>query len=475
MKKSLARNAAYNMVYRLLNVIFPLISATYVARVLTPEGIGRVAHAQNAMSYFLMFAVLGIPQYGTREMAKRQNCRQAKNVLFSELVVINFISTAVCIIAYYLFVWIIDPPDTLIYIVLGLELLLNVINIDWLYQGEEEYVYIIQRSLLIKGLSLLALFLFVKEKNDYVVYALILCLGAGCNYIFNICYARKWVSFTLAGLQLSQHLKPILVLMTSTVVASLYNKVDITMLGWLSTEASVGYYTNAHKVVAIVLSLVTAMSAVFYPRLSYAYQNDPSAYRKYITNGLKIVILLAIPGCIGLILVADELTTLLFGVQFAPAATAIKILAVFTIVKGAGDLLCYQAVITSGNENKLITSRIMAGIANVILNALLIPRFAHNGAAVASVISELIVNGILLRYALTIVKPNIGKQFYGSVIISTATMGMAVRLTHCMISNDVLKLLVSVVTGIIVFICMLVATRNQLAKAVISKIKTRRM
>ena len=474
MKKSLARNAAYNIVYRLLNVIFPLFSATYVARVLTPEGIGKVAYAQNGMSYFLMFAVLGIPQYGTREIAKRQNCRQEKSVLFSELIVINFISTAVCIIAYYLFIWILAPTDTLIYIVFGLELLLNVINIDWLYQGEEEYIYITRRSLLIKALSLLALFLFVKEQSDYVLYALILCLGTGCNYIFNIYHAQKWVSFTLNGLQLGHHLKPILILMTSTVVASLYNKVDVTMLGWISTEASVGYYTNAHKVVSIVLGLVTAMSAVFFPRLSYAYKNDPNSYREYITNGLKIVLLLAIPGCLGLILVADELTALLFGVQFAPAATTIRILAVFTIVKGVGDLLCYQAVISSGNENKLITSRILAGIANVIFNALLIPRFAHNGAAIASVISELIVNGILLRYALTIVKPNIGKRFYGSLIISTVAMGITVLLTRRMISNDVLKLLVLVAAGMMVFIGMMVVTRNELAEAVISKIKARR-
>lgn len=474
MKKSLAQNAAYNVVYRLLNVIFPLISATYISRVLAPEGVGKVAYAQNIMSYFLMFAVLCIPQYGTREIAKRQNRQQEKNVLFSELAAVNFISTAICTAAYYVFVWVAFPVDAWVYFIFGLELLFNFINIDWLYQGEEEYIYITRRSILVKLLSLLALFLFVKKQDDYVLYALILCMGIGCNNIFNVFHARKRVSFTLRGLNLQQHLEPILVLMTSTVVASLYNKVDITMLGWISTDAAVGYYTNAHKVISIVLGLVTAMSAVFFPRLSYAYQNDQKQFRECITSGLKIVLVLAIPGCLGLVLVADALTTVLFGAEFAPAAATIRILAVFTIIKGVGDLLCYQAVVSSGNEKKLIKSRIFAGIANVILNAVLIPKFAHNGAAAASVISELIVNGMLLRYALTIVKPELSKGFCGSLISSSLTMGVAVVLVQHFMDGGVLKLIMAVAAGIAVFAMMMIVTKNEIVEAVLQKMKARR-
>ena len=474
MEKTLARNAAYNIAYRLLNVIFPLFSATYVARVLTPDGVGRVAYAQNIMSFFLMVAALGIPQYGMREIARRQNCLQVKNVLFSELLVVNGISTIICIIAYYLFIWIMAPKDAVLYAVFGLELFLNLINIDWFYQGEEEYVYITRRSILVKGLSLLALFLFVKEQCDYVLYALIISAGTGCNHFFNIYHARKRISFTFRGLNIGQHLKPVVVLLAGTLVASLYNRVDVTMLGWISTKASVGYYTNAHKVVSIVLGLVTAMSAVFFPRLSYAYQNDRKAYHAYVTNGLKIVLLLAIPGCLGLILTAEVMTTVLFGAEFAPAATTIQILAVFTIVKGGGDILCYQAVVSSGNENKLITSRIFAGIANVLFNALLIPRFSHNGAAVASVISELIVNGMLLRYALTITRPAVDKRFYGSLLLSSVGMGIAVLLVRGLTGNALLNLFLSVVTGIMVFSILMVLTGNEMARTVISKIKIQR-
>ena len=464
MKKSLTRNAAYNVIYRMLNVVFPLVSAAYIARVLAPEGVGKTASIHNIMSYFLMFATLGIPQYGTREIARRQDSQKEKNLLFTELLAANAILTAVSAAAYYVLVRLICPADAKIYYIFGLELLFNFINIDWFYQGEEEYAYITRRSILVKLLSLLALFLFVKDQEDCARYALILCMGAGCNHFFNIFHARKRISLVWRGLNLKRHLKPVLILMTSGVVASLYNKVDVTMLGWLTTDAAVGFYTNAHKVISLILGLVTAMSAVFFPRLSYAYQNNRSMYHQYVSSGVKIVLLLAVPGCLGLILVADLLSVVMFGGAFAPAATTLRILAIFMIIKGVGDILCYQAVISSGNEKKLIKSRVYAGAANVILNMFLIPKFAHDGAAVAAVISELIVNGMLLRYALTIVKPEINGKFYWSLILSSLMMGAAVLILRCFLESMVLELMVSVAGGIAVFCLAMILLKNEIAE-----------
>lgn len=471
MNRSLTRNAAYNVAYSMLNVVFPLISAAYIARVLAPEGVGKTASVHNNMSYFLMFATLGIPRYGTREIAKRQDSQKEKNVLFSELVIANAILTAVSAVAYYAFIRLLRPSDAQIYYVFGLELLFNFINIDWFYQGEEEYVYITRRNILVKLLSLFALFLFVKDPDDCTLYALILCLGVGGNHLFNIFHARKRVRFVWHGLNLKQHLRPVLILMVSGIAAGLYNRVDITILGWLATDTAVGFYTNAHKVISLILGLITAMSAVLFPRLSYAYQHDRSMYQRYVSNGVKIVLMLAVPGCLGLILVADLLCSVMFGAAFEPAAMTLRILAVFTIIKGVGDILCYQAVLSSGNEEKLIKSRVYAGLANVVLNAILIPKFAHNGAAVASVVSELIVNGMLLRYALTIVKPDISKKFYISLTFSSLTMGAAVTVLRYFVQSTVPELIVSVAVGIMAFAVMMVLLKNEIAEEIRRNLK----
>ena len=64
--KSLARNSIYNIIYKCLNVVFPLITAGWVSRILMAEGIGKVSSAQNIVQYFTILAALGLPTYGTK-------------------------------------------------------------------------------------------------------------------------------------------------------------------------------------------------------------------------------------------------------------------------------------------------------------------------------------------------------------------------------------------------------------------------
>lgn len=444
MKKSLACSAFYNGLYSVLNVLFPFVSSAYLARVLQPGGIGEVACGQNLVSYFGMLAALGIPQYGTREIAR---CGREQDRLFSELAVINFLSTLLAGAAYGVFLAAAPPENGLLYRVLGLELLFQLFNIDWLYQGKEEYGFIAARGLVVKLLSLAAMILLVRERADTVLYGLILCLGGGCGHIINVACAGKHVRLTLRGLKLRRHLAPVLTLMLSSVTASLYSKVDVTMLGVLAGDTQVGYYVSAHKVVNIVLTLAAAVTAVFLPRLSLTYQSDRGKYEEYLAVGLKAVLLLALPCCVGLLLTAEDLTAVLFGTAFAPAAGTIRILAVLVIIKGAGDLLCYQALISAGQEKKLISARILAGAANVVLNALLIPRWGHYGAAAASVASELVVNGTLLRVSLRIAKPKVEAKYLLGLVLSTALMTAVVLLVQSAWENALAALLLSAAAG----------------------------
>lgn len=466
---SLAKNAIFNIFYRVLNVIFPLITAAYVARVLEPEGVGKVAYAQNIVSYFVMFAVLGIPRYGTREIAKCRHNPDARNKLFSELIIINAVSTLLCGLGYYTSIFCGLTGDSVIYLVCGTELLFNFINIDWFYQGEEEYVYITLRSILIKVLSVFALFAFVRDNQDYPAYALITCFGLGCNNIFNVVHARTRVKLTFRELEFKKHLKPIMFLALSAVAASLYNKVDITMLGLMAKEDIVAYYVNANKVISMLLTLVTAISGVFMPRLSLMYEIDRAQFEKLITKGVEIVLLLAIPCCVGLILVAKDAVQVLFGVQFLPTVPAMRILSCLIVVIGVCDLLCLQAIISSGHERFLIWSRVVAGITNLTLNAFLIPSLQHIGAAIASVISEIIVNGMIFPMAMKIVRPQIERSFFINLLFSTVIMSSAVWVFQSFVDNPFLRLFLSIVGGIVAFGAVLLLTKNKLISEIIGR------
>lgn len=450
-KHSLAHNAMYNFLYQLLNVLFPLLSAGYVSRILAPEGIGRVMMAQNGVSYFVMLAALGIPSYGTREIARCADREQQRSIVFSELFLINGMATTVCLAAYALLCPCLIPGDAGLQAAVGLELVFCYVGIDWLFRGLEAYGRITARNLLVKAASLAALYLFVRDRTDYIVYALIHSLGIGCSGLYNMLHAGKYVKLKLTGLNLQRHMRPIFWLLLGSVTASLYSKVDITMLGILADPVSVAYYTNSHKIIGLVLSLVTALTAVFLPRLSYLYASDSESYSRCLTDGLQLLLLLAVPACVGICLVADDLMACVFGSAFLPGAAVLRILAVFTIIKGAGDLLCYQTIVSSGMERFLFRSRVAAGIANVVLNAVLIPRYAHCGAAIASVISELLVNGLLLPRALRIASVSLPAGFCAGTLVSTAVMGIGVVLVHDVVATAAGSLALTVGTGVLLY------------------------
>ena len=150
--KSLAKNSIYNIIYTTANIIFPLISSMYVSRVLMADGVGKVAYAQNLASYFVILAALGTPVYGIRKIAAYQNDQQKTNQFFTQLFVINAISTVISSAAYVIFIFAIkgSQNESILYLCAGLQLFFNFFNIDWLYKGKEEYGYITLRSILIK-------------------------------------------------------------------------------------------------------------------------------------------------------------------------------------------------------------------------------------------------------------------------------------------------------------------------------------
>lgn len=472
MKNSLAKNAIFNTLYKILNVVFPLFSATYVARVLLPEGIGKISYVQNIVSYFSLIAALGIPIYGVREISKCRDNQKETNKIFTEIFLINFISTLLCSIIFYSRVFLFETEERNLYIICGLVILLNFLNIDWFYQGKEEYTYIAIRSSLIKLFALIALFFLVKEQKDYLMYALITSVATGGNYIFNIIHVRKYVKLDFSNLDLRHHMKSILMLVVCTLAVELYSKVDILMLGNMCDYQIVGYYTNAHKLVNLVLTFTTSISAIFLPRISYYYQTDKKSYQKFVTIGLNIALFFSTPCFFGLILVADQLVYVLFGTAFLSAVPTIQILSVLVLIKSLGDIACYQVIVSSGKEKTLVIAYIAAASVNVLLNMFLIPQYHQNGAAVASVISEFLANGILLLVSSRVVKLRLTKRMLASVSVGIVAMVAGVAAVNLFIDQKILSLACSVAIGCICYVVVNFFCKNEVLVMITVKLKS---
>lgn len=470
--KSLAKNSFYNIIYRCLNVIFPLIISAYVSRILMAEGIGKVASAQNIVTYFALIAALGLPTYGVKKIAET-NDRDQLSKYFSELFVINLISSIICSVLYYSMILSVDffADKRSLFLIVGIQIVFNIINVDWFYQGREEYRYIMIRSFLIKLASLLAVFVFVKSSDDFIIYALIQTLVKVANYLFNIVHIRKYIDFTIHNITLKSHLKPLFILLAASIAIEIYTLADTTMLSAMCTDTIVGYYSNARKGIDVVRTLVTAICAVFLPRLSFYYANNKYNDFNILANrGLKILTFLSIPAAVGLLLLADDFVAVMFGNSFEPAAITIKILTISIITVAFSNFIGYQILVTIGKEKMMLISTIFGAVTNICLNYILIPLFYHNGAAFASVITELVVTLIQFSAVRGAIKIEIDKKFIVSTVFSIIVMTVIVIGLKNAVESQFIELFLACIIGVAAYLTMSLITKNQIAETLKSKV-----
>lgn len=477
MQKSLVKNSIYNIIYTVANILFPFMTSIYVSRILLPSGVGKVASAQNIASYFITIAALGLPSYGVREFAKVREKRNQRNKLFTELLLLNIISTTFAVIGYFLLVNANGgfKGEWFLYAACGLAIAFNYLNIDWMYQGLEEYGYITGRSLLIKGISLLTLFFFVKTKQDYVAYALISSLATGGNYIFNVIHARKFVSIDLSKVQLKGHLKPVLLIACIIFLSSVYNKIDVTMLNILATDESVGYYVYAQKTVNMVLTMANAVTAALLPRLSYYYDNDREGFYRLLNKGFQVLCFMTLPLTVGMALVAPQAVEFLYGEAFEPAVLTIRLMCPLILIKGFGDLFCYQLVYSTKSEKIILPASASASTINIITNAALIPTFLQNGAVIASVFSEFVTNAVQFIYMKKKVSFSINVKALTKGLISTIVMALSVYIIMQLKLPNIISLLSEILVGVIVYITVNLVMKNSLILETVQKVKRKNL
>lgn len=449
MEKSIEKNAVFNMLYKALSVIFPLIIVSYASRKLGANGIGVVSSAQNLVTYFTMFAALGIPSYGVRVIAQTKKNKYICNKKFTELFIINLLSTIMCVVAYFILIKFLNDELIILNYIFASLIVMNVFNFEWVYEGFEEYKYIAIRSFIIKGVSVIALFLFVNDSTDIFYYAGIVCFGTVGNYLLNILNLYKYVNFSFESLSLNKHFKVIMTFFGSVIAIELYSLLDITMLTYMTDSNTVGYYSNSVKVIKMLANTMTAIGAVLLPRLSlYFIEKKYDDIHSIVQKFLDVIILISIPACIGIYIISDQIVYLLFGVDFTKSISTICILSPLIILMPLSGGVFGQLLLTSGEEKKYLKCVCLGAIFNFIFNYILIPSFGKNGAAFASVCTELIVSISMIFYTNKIIKVKLNKNNMLKVILSTLLFSLLLIIFRNKFTN--LSILISLIIEIIV-------------------------
>lgn len=390
--KSILLSSFFNVIKTFSGLVFPVITFAYASRILGDVGIGQVNFAKSIVSYFVMFAMLGMNYYGTREGAKLRNDKEAFSKFAHEMFLINGITTAIAYV--FLLISLVFVPKLQDYrtllLISSAAILLQGLGLEWMYQAIEEYRYIAIRSVVFQLAAFVALFLFVREKDDVVPYAVITVLAGSGSYLLNFLNARKYIRFRRYGhYEILRHLKPILWLFAMVVSIELYTVLDSTMLGFLKGNAAVGRYTAAVKVNKMVVHLITAAGSVLIPRLSfYIRHNEGRKLHELLVKFYNYVFLFSVPAAVGLFMLSDDVIVLFSGNEFLSAGLTMRILTPIILVITFSITTNQQTLIPMGKEKLMLIATAVGAVVNLTLNRFLIPLYAENGAAVATVAAE---------------------------------------------------------------------------------------
>lgn len=473
MENSIAKNAVFNTMYKALSVIFPLVIVSYASRKLGANGIGEVSSAQNLVTYFTMFAALGIPSYGVRAIAQSKKDKEKCDKTFTELFVINLFSTCACILLYFILLQFMNLQIQKLNYIFSLLIILNIFNVEWVYEGFEKYQYIAIRSFIVKGVSLILLFLFVKDESDLVSYTFIVCFGTAGNYLLNMASLPRYVKLRFDSLEVMNHLKIIITFLGSVIAIELYSLIDITMLTYTSSASVVGYYSNASKIVKMLANTITGVGAVMLPRLSLCFaEREFDDIRIIVKNFFNATLTLAIPAAVGISLISKEIVFLLFGAEFAPAIPTIMILSPLIILMPLSGGVFGQLLLTSGNEKKYLLCVGTGAALNCILNYFFISLWQHNGAAFASVLTEAIVNLFMIVFSMRIIKIKIDKKEILKIVSAAIVMALLLLCLKpvCSSFSIIISLVIQVIIAIGAYFVILYIVKQKFVLGIIQNL-----
>ena len=390
--KSVKLNMVMNALLSMSSFIFPLITFPYVSRILLPVGTGRVA-----VTYFAMFAQLGIPTYGIRLCAKVRDNKEELTRAVHELLFINLFMSAIVYAVFFISLAVVPKfrEEHTLLLIIGATILLNALGVEWLYKALEQYTYITVRSLIFKVVALISTFMLVRAPEDCLQYGFLTILATSASNVLNFINLRKYIYLKpIGGYHIRRHIKMILVFFSMSVATTIYTNLDNVMLGFMKDKVEVGYYSAAVKIKSIMVSVVTSASTVLLPRASYYVDKGMmDEFSRILKKTMHFIFLVAIPFSIYFMIYAKEGIFFLSGKAYAGAIIPMQIIMPTLTLIGISNVTGIQMMVPLGREKQVLYSEIAGAIVDLVLNTIFIPIYGAAGAALGTLVAEAVVLG----------------------------------------------------------------------------------
>lgn len=443
------------------------------------DGIGQVQFFNSIVSYISLFTCLGIPMYAIREIAKVRSDMKQMSTTTIEILLLHAMLTVLGYVAVAIICMTVSDVQTDIplFLILSATIFFTAIGCEWFYQGIEDFKYVAIRGLIVKIISIVLLFLFVRTKEDILWYGAYTVFGVLGGNIFNFLRLRKYVDrkiVNIHNLHPLRHLKPAIHIFVFNVIISIYLQLNAVLLGFLKDVAAVGYFTAATKLMSITMSISNSLGSVMMPRASNLIaENKMSEFKSVIQKSYDFIIAISIPLTIGLIFTSKSAVLLLSGEGFYPAILASQIVAINIISIGISSVMGMQILYPMGKINIVILCTFLGAITNVIVNILLIPHYGHYGTAAAFAITEFVVTVSMYFIGRKYMPIQLLKRQHLNYLISGIVMGIALFIIAKQEYSNIVTLISMFLTGVLVYAICLMTLRDPISKIIMNTIMSK--
>ena len=475
MAKSLKANFIYNILYQFLVIALPLITAPYLSRVLGAAKIGEYSYTYSIANYFVLFAMLGITNYGQRSVAKARTDRNELSKVFSEIYSLQIITCSAVIILYLLFSLLVAGNELLAFLWLPY-VISAALDVNWLFFGLEEFGITVARNFMIKLASFVLTLALVRGDQALPLYVAIMALSFFCSNIALMPFVLKRIDFVRPSIrEVGKHLKPNLLLFIPVIAISVYNILDKVMLGTISDMEQTGYFENSFKVASMPFVFISALGTVMLPRMaSLVSEGNTALESRYLGNSFWFVSLLSFAFMFGILAIVPEFVPVYFGGGFDACIGIIAVIALDLPFMAWANVVRTQYLIPRGRDAEYVLSVVVGAVVNVLVNLLAIPRFGALGAGLGTTCAEASVCIVQLwsvRSELplfTWFKDSAPNLFIGMA------MFVAVRVAASTMDKSIIGLLFQIAIGVISYALMqliwLTYTKNNYFKSLSPKL-----
>lgn len=452
----IVKNYLYNVGYNILILLTPLLTVPYISRVLGPTGVGINATTNSVITYFLLAGTVGITIYGNREIAFIREDFEKRSQVFWEIELLQITTIGLAYLAFCIFLFF-QNQLKMYFFYQSFLIIAGAFDISWFFMGLEDFKKTVLRNMLVKIISLFAIFVLVKTKNDVGIYILILSLSQLLGNVTLWPYLNRIVRVPkIATLHIFKHLKPSLSLFIPQVAITIYLAVNKTMLWQLDNVTASGYYDYSDKLIKLVLAIVTSTGTVMLPHIANLYaRKKMKQVKEYLYISFDFVLFIAIPMCFGIAALATSLAPWFFGSEFTMVNKLLMIEAPVIILIGLSNVIGQQYLLPTKQTRTYTVSVVLGAVTNIVINIPLILKYGVYGAMIATLLSELTVTSyqlIKVRTALKLSKlfANVGKYMFAAVI-----MFMQVYVLNICMKISAISLFFQIIIGLLIYIGMI--------------------